>query len=132
MNLELIILIVSASINIVAFSVILYLRKIVISSASLLEQADIDRLLLARRLEQELSTKESTKLEQTEGFVRFLSESRDWAFKYIEDVQAAIAELGAYEKNIVVDGNVPKAVEAYSNLKKFLPNEGTTNKEKNE
>lgn len=130
MNLELIILIVSASINIVAFSVILYLRKIVISSASLLEQADIDRLLLARRLEQELNTKESTKLEQTEGFVRFLSESRDWAFKYIEDVQAAIAELGAYEKNIVVDDNVPKAVKAYNNLKKFLPNEGTTNKEK--
>lgn len=130
MNLELIILIVSASINIVAFSVILYLRKIVISSASLLEQADIDRLLLARRLEQELSTKESTKLEQTEGFVKFLSESRDWAFKYIEEVQAAIVELGVYEKNIVVDKTVTKAVEAYSNLKKFLPNEGTTNKEK--
>jgi predicted RNA-binding protein with PUA domain len=129
-NLELIILIVSASINIVAFSVILYLRKIVISSASLLEQADIDRLLLARRLEQELSTKESTKLEQTEGFVKFLSESRDWAFKYIEEVQAAIVELGVYEKNIVVDKTVTKAVEAYSNLKKFLPNEGTTNKEK--
>ena len=130
MNLELIILIVSASINIVAFSIILYLRKIVISSASLLEQADVDRLLLARRLEQELNTRDSTKLEQTEGFVKFISESRDWAFKYIEDVQQAIVDLGVYEKNIVVDSNVPKAVEAYNNLKKFLPNEGTTNKEK--
>ena len=130
MNLELVILIVSASINIVAFSIILYLRKIVISSASLLEQADVDRLLLARRLEQELNTKDSTKLEQTEGFVKFISESRDWAFKYIEDVQEAIVKLGVYEKNIVVDSNVPKAVEAYNNLKKFLPNEGTTNKEK--
>jgi hypothetical protein len=129
-NLELVILIVSASINIVAFSIILYLRKIVISSASLLEQADVDRLLLARRLEQELNTKDSTKLEQTEGFVKFISESRDWAFKYIEDVQEAIVKLGVYEKNIVVDSNVPKAVEAYNNLKKFLPNEGTTNKEK--
>jgi hypothetical protein len=129
-NLELIILIVSASINIVAFSIILYLRKIVISSASLLEQADVDRLLLARRLEQELNTRDSTKLEQTEGFVKFISESRDWAFKYIEDVQQAIVDLGVYEKNIVVDSNVPKAVEAYNNLKKFLPNEGTTNKEK--
>ena len=130
MNIELIILIISASINIVAFSVIVYLRKIVISSASLLEQADIDRLLLARRLEQELNTRDSTKLEQTEGFVKFISESRDWAFKYIEDVQQAIVDLGVYEKNIVVDSNVPKAVEAYNNLKKFLPNEGTTNKEK--
>jgi hypothetical protein len=129
-NIELIILIISASINIVAFSVIVYLRKIVISSASLLEQADIDRLLLARRLEQELNTRDSTKLEQTEGFVKFISESRDWAFKYIEDVQQAIVDLGVYEKNIVVDSNVPKAVEAYNNLKKFLPNEGTTNKEK--
>jgi len=130
MNFELIILIVSVSINIIAFSVILYLRKFIISSAALLEQADIDRRMLASALEKELGNKDSAKIEQTEGFVKFLSESRDWAFKYIEDVQGAISELGAYEKNIVIDSNVPKAIEAYNNLKKFLPDEGTTNKEK--
>ena len=130
MNFELIILIASASINIVAFSIILYLRKVVIFSASILEQAYLDKILLAEKLDQELSTKDSTKIEQTEGFVKFLSESRDWAFKYIEDVQNAIVELSVYEKNIVIDKKAPEAKRAYDNLKKFLPNEGTANKEK--
>jgi hypothetical protein len=130
MNIELISLIVSSSINIVAFSFILYLRKMTITAASLLEQADLDKLLLAKRLEQEIGSKDSTKIEQSEGFVRFLSESRDSAFLYIENVQNAIAELVTYEKNIVIDPKMQNAIEAYSNLKKFLPNEGTVNKEK--
>jgi predicted RNA-binding protein with PUA domain len=130
MNIEIVILILSASINIVSFSIILYLRKVVIFSASLLEQAYLDKILLAEKLDRELSTKDSTKIEQTEGFVKFLSESRDWAFKYIEDVQKAILELGVYEKNIVIDKKAPEAKRAYDNLKKFLPNEGTANKEK--
>jgi hypothetical protein len=129
MNLELIGLIISASINIVAFSIILYLRKFIIKSASIMEQSDIDILLLSRQLEHELNQKEAASIEQTDGFLKFVSESRDWAFKYIEDVQKAIAEFSVYEKDLVIGNNSSKVVEAYSNLKKFLPDEGTTNKE---
>jgi hypothetical protein len=130
MSLELIGLTISASINIVAFSAILYLRKFIIKSASIMEQSDIDILLLSRQLEHELNQKEAASIEQTDGFLKFVSESRDWAFKYIEDVQKAIAEFSVYEKDLVVGKNSSKVVEAYSNLKKFLPDEGTTNKEK--
>jgi hypothetical protein len=41
-------------------------------------------------LQKELSAKE---LSETDGFVKFISQSRDWAFQYIEEVQKALAEF---------------------------------------
>jgi hypothetical protein len=129
MSLELIALIVSASINIVSFSIILYMRKFIIKSASIIDQLDIDLILLSRRLEQELLKEQTKSIEKTDGFLNFISESREWAFKYIEDVQKAIADFSLYEKDLVISDNHHNIVEAYNNLKKFLPDEGTTNKE---
>lgn len=53
-------------------------------------QLKLDKIALIEKLEKEFNKSESTSLENTDGFVRFLSESRDWAFKYIEDVQQSI------------------------------------------
>jgi hypothetical protein len=61
--------------------------------ASEVVQLKLDKLSLISRLEKELDARESVSLEQTDGFVKFLSESRDWAFNYIEDVQQSIQEL---------------------------------------
>lgn len=74
------------------------------------------------------------KLEKNDGFVKFISDSRDWAFKYIEDVQKALEE---FDKKIsptidyystygtTIDGlhiDLTKQVsEAYEELKKVLP-----------
>ena len=33
------------------------------------------------------------KMTESDGFVKFLSDSREWAFSYIEDVQAALEEF---------------------------------------
>lgn len=45
-------------------------------------------------LQEELLKIQSEKtLEQNESFVKFLSESRDWAFEYIEKVQQAIGAV---------------------------------------
>ena len=41
-------------------------------------------------LQKQLSTKE---LSETDGFVKFISQSRDWAFEYIEEVQKALTEF---------------------------------------
>ena len=54
---------------------------------------------------------------ETEGFIKFLSESREWAFTYIEDVQEAIEQLRA----AMVEGNESKISEAYEKLTTFLP-----------
>jgi hypothetical protein len=44
-------------------------------------------------LQEELDKRDNVSVEQTDGFVKFLSESRDWAFSYIEDVQNSIKSL---------------------------------------
>ena len=63
---------------------------------SQLKQAEIGRDHFKNKLLEQISIKESKKLEQTEGFFRFISQSRDWAFTYIEDVQKAIQELNEF------------------------------------
>ncbi len=84
-------------------------------------QLKLDKLSLISRLEKEMDAKESVSLEQTDGFVKFLSESRDWAFKYIEDVQQAIDAV----KVSASFGQVSE--ESLTELFNFLPE---SNKEK--
>jgi biopolymer transport protein ExbB/TolQ len=75
----------------------------------------------------------------TQNFIKFLSDSRDWAFKYIEDVQVGIKkfmdevqpQIDYYNKyGVVVDGMIPphdfalkKISKEIDELKKFLPEE---------
>jgi len=72
-----------------------------------------------------------------ENFIKFLSDSRDWAFDYIEEVQTGLnkfikevePELGYYNKfGIVVEGMVAphdkalrKISKEFEDLKKLLP-----------
>ena len=74
------------------------------------------------------------KIEKNDGFVKFISDSRDWAFQYIEDVQKALED---FDKKISptleyystygtsIDGlhiDLTKQIsEAYDDLKKVLP-----------
>ena len=74
-------------------------------------------------------------LENTDGFVKFISESRDWAFQYIENVQSALEEfnqvvypeLDYHKKYGGVLGEtshsqqLTKISEAYDKLKTVLP-----------
>lgn len=75
----------------------------------------------------------------TQNFIKFLSDSRDWAFQYIEDVQGGIKkfmnevqpQIDYYNKyGIVIEGVVPphdfalkKISKEIDELKKFLPEE---------
>lgn len=56
-------------------------------------QISIDKIALLRQLEKVINENDNRSLEQTDGFVKFLSESRDWAFDYIEKVQQSIQSL---------------------------------------
>lgn len=80
-------------------------------------QLSIDKLTLMKKFE-ELSVKnESQDIEQTDGFLKFISESRDWAFTYIEDVQQALSEYDdalATRDAILIN-------DAYKKLVDFLP-----------
>ena len=79
-----------------------------------------------------------TPIESSEGFLRFISESRDWAFQYIESVQEAIKQFSnEIEPSInyfdeygdVISNQRPdyqamqKISKAYKELIKMLPEE---------
>jgi hypothetical protein len=53
-------------------------------------QSVADYIALSEKMEEALKNNDEQKIEQTEGFLKFVSESRDWAFQYIERVQIAI------------------------------------------
>lgn len=74
-------------------------------------------------LTNEIEKKDKEALTQTDGFVKFLSESRDWAFQYIEDVQVAIKSL--QDAKASADRTATK--NSIERLYEFLPKE---NKEK--
>jgi hypothetical protein len=61
-------------------------------AASLL-QATLDQNILLTKLAEELKKKEDVSVEKTEGFLKFISESRDLAFTYIEAMQEALVKF---------------------------------------
>ena len=99
-----------------------------------------DRMLLQKKVEELYQDIENVKLEQTDGFLKFVSDSRNWAFQYIEEVQAALSE---FDKDIAptlewfntfgqvlgetAHTNALKRIsEAYDKLKEVLPKENQT------
>lgn len=103
-------------------------------------QSLADKALLEKKIESLYQDIENLKLQDSDGFVKFLSDSRDWAFKYIEEVQAAIAE---FDKRIKPDLEWSKSFgmvlgdtahtdvikrisEAYDKLKLVLPENNET------
>lgn len=88
-------------------------------------QLGLDKAMLLDSVEK-LSGKQNP-IEKTEGFLKFISDSRDWAFKYIEDVQMAIADF-----NKAIDSKNDEQIEiALNNLKSFLPDNEEENKKIN-
>lgn len=58
-------------------------------SASLIQEA-IDKKIYMEKLADELDKASMKPVEKTDEFLKFVSDSRDWAFSYIEDTQAMV------------------------------------------
>lgn len=111
-------------------------RKKNIELATKLVQATLDRTEIIKKLAEARQELENRTLEESDGFLKFVSDSRDWAFNYIEETQEAIKEF-----SVVMDQeikyfetygqtmeshhtpNLEKIAEAYKNLVKILPSE---------
>lgn len=107
---------------------------------AIIVQLEIDKSILYEKLAEAMVLKDSkTEVEQTEGFLKFISESRDWAFKYIEDVQAAIRQfkskvdpeinyLNKYGQliGLTQSPSLKKISEAYEELLKVMPDDSDT------
>lgn len=105
---------------------------------SRLLQETADRIILINKLNDEISKGEDVSVEKTDGFLNFITQSRDWAFSYIEEVQEGISNfvssveddisyLAEYSPPIVDLEMQKRLVVAYSELKKLLPEEGVLN-----
>ena len=81
-------------------------------------QAEMDRIITMIQLEKMQS---SNDVEKTDGFLKFVSESREWAFDYIEQVQKAIADY-----DIALSNQDPTAMnESYKRLVSMLPDDAS-------
>jgi hypothetical protein len=79
-------------------------------------QSETDRMMTVIQLEK---MQGSNDVEKTDGFLKFVSDSRDWAFQYIEDIQKALVEYDA-----ALNTDDAKIInEAYSKLMGMLPDD---------
>ena len=98
-------------------------------------QDSLDKAVIIGNLKQQLEKRIPDNVEKTDGFLKFISESRDWAFKYIEDVQEALTKFkdkieprfeyantyGSVAGQTAHLDIIQEIEEAYLELKKVLP-----------
>ena len=61
--------------------------------AAELLQASIDQNIILAQLAENLKKKEELSIEKTDGFLKFISESREMAFDYIEKIQDSLIKF---------------------------------------
>jgi len=86
------------------------------SLATLATQAELDRVTVYEQAQQ-IFAEEHAKGSSSDGFIKFMSTSRDWAFEYIETVQRDLYELKAYHE---FHGAAPKTVAQANELNKII------------
>lgn len=134
----------SMGIDIIVATVLLFIMGVVSASTlvknrRLKNRIKVLSIALARVEELAKSNKEDEKDNDVhkENFIKFLSDSRDWAYLYIEDVQSGLTEfVNAIEPEIayfdeygIIGEAYPhyhsmkKISQEYKKIKKFLPTE---------
>jgi hypothetical protein len=116
-------IIINAILFFVTFVSIALLAKVKLSNiklTTLVAQLTIDKQTIGEELDR-LSFISSNSVDIENGFIKFLSETRDSAYEYIENVQGAIAEL-----QTAMESGIESNIEvAYKKLIDFLPSSST-------
>lgn len=99
-----------------------------------LMQSYVDQVILSEKVETLAAEKDANALKEDDGFIKFLSNSRDWAFSYIEEVQSAIQEFKEKAGPPIQklsgskSADVKLITQAYKNLVDILPEENEKGK----
>ena len=124
----------------IALFFVLVVRNIMLSlkvssiTKSLL-QSEVDKNILAEKLFESSARNLMQKDESSEAFLKFVSDSRDWAYQYIEGVQSSLdsfitdvePEIAYFDEYGIASSAYPhyhsmkKISGAYKELKKLLP-----------
>ena len=89
-------------------------------------QLAVDKVMLMQKLQEIASREDEKTIEKSDGFLKFISDSRDWAFTYIEKTQNKIIEFGdaleplLYE-DFLAKEDIDKIAAAYADLLEVLP-----------
>lgn len=100
-------------------------------------QTYINMSIVVDDLKQKLEDKTTTPIDKSEGFIKFISDSREMAFKYIERVQESVnkfindiePEIDYFDEYGIVGDAYPhyysmkKISQAYKELKELLPSD---------
>lgn len=107
-----------AYIIIVAFLLVFYIKLKAQHNRTyaLLVQSILDKEELLKKFEEFVNDQSTKAIQETDGFVKFLSQSRDWAFEFIEDFQQAILVLSKTPKS-----DRKAYSEAYKKVLSFIP-----------
>lgn len=103
-------------------------------------QSEIDNHFLKTELEKINKENSIRELSESEGFVKFLSNSREWAFAYIEQVQSALKEFdetitpitnwietyGSVIEDSIFRDKIIEISAAYERLQSLLPKDNET------
>ena len=98
-----------------------------------------ERNALINKLEELVNQSNKNELKNSDGFLKFISDSRDWAFNYIEQTQKALVEFDREISSILewslTYGNAVDSIHldkikqislAYDKLKEVLPKDNET------
>jgi hypothetical protein len=87
-------------------------------------QAELDKMALYAKME-EFKKESDLASPGNDGFLKFVSQSRDWAFGYIEEAQKAIEDFQEVATPILYENSKIDGIEsllpAYEKLLKMLP-----------
>ena len=99
-----------------------------------LKQSKIEIDGLSKYIKDNLETESSVEAQAKEDFLTFLSQSRTWAYEYIEEVQGAIENFKNTAGNVITyweeygdiistphDENIKRVISSYHELMKVLP-----------
>ena len=107
---------------------IVRLRKLVNDSLEKLLEATINENLLMGELAKALERLEEKPVESSDGFIKFMTDSREAAFSFISEIQNATKEfrndIAEIENSARKSKDTKIMLEAFSKLeKKILPND---------
>jgi hypothetical protein len=115
-------ILVSIAVFYLLFDNILWRKKHKNLMAKYLQEV-LDKQTVLVRLSEIIDVQQTKELEESDGFVKFLSQSRDWAYQYIEDTQSVIADFTSVVDVEIKSIKNKKIIEAYDKLKQVLPKE---------
>lgn len=135
MMLDIIALVITSSACIFLLILLVLQRKSRLDIMKKYLESEFEKAIVIDRIEDMIKENQLKSIEGSDGFLKFVSDSREWAFKYIEDVQDAFKKFdaqispdleyadtyGVLSMDMPSKDALARISKSYKDLKKMLP-----------